>query len=83
LGTFSSSSTGGPVIQTIADCKHPLLCLLGPGTASAETDISGSFKQNLASVCNCVSFWRLIMGWIHKAVFRWPILSSWLQTLSL
>jgi hypothetical protein len=31
LGTFSSSSIGGPVIHPIADCEHPLLCLLGPG----------------------------------------------------
>ncbi len=30
LGTFSSSSIGGPVIHPIADCEHPLLCLLGP-----------------------------------------------------
>jgi hypothetical protein len=29
-GTFSSSSIGGPVIHPIADCEHPLLCLLGP-----------------------------------------------------
>jgi hypothetical protein len=27
LGTFSSSSIGGPVIHPIADCEHPLLCL--------------------------------------------------------
>jgi hypothetical protein len=30
LGDFSSSSIGGPVIHPIADCEHPLLCLLGP-----------------------------------------------------
>jgi hypothetical protein len=29
LGTFSSSSIRGPVIHPIADCEHPLLCLLG------------------------------------------------------
>ena len=34
LGTFSSSSTGVPVIHPIADCEHPLLCLLGPGIVS-------------------------------------------------
>jgi hypothetical protein len=30
LDTFSSSCIGGPVIHPIADCEHPLLCLLGP-----------------------------------------------------
>jgi hypothetical protein len=66
LGTFSSSSIGGPVIHPIADCEHPLLCLLGPGIVSQETTISGSFQQNLASVCNGVSVWRLIIGWIPR-----------------
>ena len=66
LGTFSSSSIGGPVIHPIADCEHPLLCLLGPGIVSQETAISGSFQQTLASVCNGVSIWRLIMGWIPR-----------------
>ena len=64
LGTFSRSSIGGPVIHPIADCEHPLLCLLGPGVVSQDTALSGSFQQNLASVCNGVSVWRLIMGWI-------------------
>jgi hypothetical protein len=45
LGSFSSSSVGGPVIYPIADCEHPLLCLLGPGIVSQETAISGSFQQ--------------------------------------
>ena len=48
----------------IADCEHPLMCLLGSGLVSQETAISGSFQQNLAIVCNGVSIWRLIMGWI-------------------
>ena len=64
LGSFSSSSIGSPVIHPLADCEHPLLCLLGPGIVSQETAISGSFQQNLASICNGVSVWRLIMGWI-------------------
>jgi hypothetical protein len=34
LVTFSSSSIGGPVIHIIADCEHPLLCLLDPSIAS-------------------------------------------------
>ena len=36
------------------------MCLLGPGIVSQDTAISGSFQQNLASVCNGVSVWRLI-----------------------
>jgi hypothetical protein len=67
LGTFYSSSNGGPVTHPIADCEHPLLCLLGPGIVSQKIAISGSFQQNLASVCNGVSIWRLIMGWILDA----------------
>jgi hypothetical protein len=64
-GNFSSSSIGGPVIHQIADCEHPLLCLLGPGIVSQDRAILGSFQENLASVCNGVRVWRLIMGWIH------------------
>jgi hypothetical protein len=64
LCTSSSSSIGGPVIHPIADCEHPLLCLLCPCIVSQETAISGSFQQNLASVCNGVSVWKLILGWI-------------------
>jgi hypothetical protein len=54
---------GSPVIHPIDDCEHPLRSLLGPGIISQETAISGSFQQNLASVCNGVSVWRLTMGW--------------------
>ena len=84
LGAFSSFSIGGPVFHLIDDCEHPLLYLPGTGIASQETAISGSFQKNLASVCNGVSVWRLIMGWIPgMEVSRWSILSSQLQTLSL
>ena len=54
LGTFSSSSIGGPVFHPIDDCEHPLLYLLDTGVASQETAISGSFQQNLAGICNSV-----------------------------
>jgi hypothetical protein len=64
LCTLSSSSIGDPVTHPIANCEHPLLCLLGPSIVSQETAISGSFQQNLASVCNGVSVWKLLMGWI-------------------
>jgi hypothetical protein len=63
LGTFSSSSIGGRVTHPIADCDHLLMCLLGPGLVSQEIAISWSFQQNLTSVCNGVSVWKLIMGW--------------------
>jgi hypothetical protein len=53
------------VTHPIAECDHTLLCLLGPGIVSQETAISGSFQQNLASVCNGVSVCELTMGWIH------------------
>jgi hypothetical protein len=52
------------VIHPLADCEHPLLCLLDPGIVSQEAVLSGSFQQNLVSVCNGVSVWKLIMGWI-------------------
>jgi hypothetical protein len=35
------------VVHSIADCEHPLLCLLGPGIVSQETAISGSFPRQL------------------------------------
>jgi hypothetical protein len=52
------------VIHPIVDYEHPLLCLLGPGLVSQGTDISPSLQQRLASVCNGVIVWRLIIGWI-------------------
>jgi hypothetical protein len=52
------------MIHPIADCEHPLMCLPGPSVISLDTAISGSYQHNLASVCNGVSVWRLIMGWI-------------------
>ena len=57
LGTFSSSSIGGPVFHLIDDYDHPLLYLPGTGIASLETAISGSFQQNLAGICNSVWVW--------------------------
>jgi hypothetical protein len=57
-------------MHPIADCEHPLLCLLGPGIVSQERAISGFFQQNLASVCNGVSVWKLIMGWIMTQLYR-------------
>ena len=42
LGNFSSSSIGGRVTHPIADCEHPLLCLLGPGIVSQERVLSNA-----------------------------------------
>jgi hypothetical protein len=81
LGAFSSSSIGDPVVHSIADCEHPLLCLLGPGIVSQETAISGSFQQNLASVCNGVSVWKLIMGWISKWAFQTVVILECVNAL--
>ena len=63
LANLSSSFIGSPVIHPLADCEHPLLCLLGPGIVSQQTSICGSFQQNLASICNGVCIWWLIMEW--------------------
>ena len=76
LGTFSSSSIGGPMFHSIADCEHPLLCLQGTGIASQETAISSSFQQNLAGLCNSVCVWWLIMGWIPGWSSLWMVLPS-------
>jgi hypothetical protein len=69
MGTFSSSSIGGPVFHPIDDCEHPLLYLPGTGKASRETAISGSLQQNLAGICNSVCVWWLIMGWTPDLPF--------------
>jgi hypothetical protein len=79
LGTFSSSSIGGPMFHLIADCEYPLLCLPGTGIVSQETAISGSCQQNLAGICNSVGVWWLIMEWIPRRGSLWmvhPFLSA-------
>ena len=68
MGTFSSSFIGATVMHPIADCEPRFLCLLGPCIVSQETAIPESFQQNLASVCNGVSVWKLIMGWIWQSL---------------
>ena len=47
LGTFSISSTKGPVFHLVDNSKHPLLYLPGTGITSP---ISGSCQQNLAGI---------------------------------
>ena len=61
------------MIHPIADCEHPLMCLLGPGLVSLETAISGSFQQNLAGICHSVWVWWLIMGWIPGWDILWIV----------
>jgi hypothetical protein len=51
--------------------------LLGPRIFSQETAISGSFQKNLASVCNGVSVWKLIMGWIPGLPAEFLINNRW------
>jgi hypothetical protein len=62
------------VIHPIADCEHPLLCLLGPGVVSQETATSGSFQQNVASMCNGVSVWKLTK--LLKQKMYWTLVGS-------
>ena len=73
LGTFSSSSIGGPAFYPIDDCDHPFLYLLGTGKASQKTAISGFLQQDLPSICNSVCVWWLIMGWIPGWVSLWIV----------
>jgi hypothetical protein len=61
------------VFHPRADCEHPFLCLPDTGITSQETAISGSFQQNLASVCNGVCVWWLIMGWIPGCGSLWMV----------
>jgi hypothetical protein len=56
------------VIHPIADCEHPFLCLLGPSIASQETAISGSFQQNLASVCNVGKGGPMVLQTLYASV---------------
>ena len=76
LGTFSSSSIGGPVFHPIDDCEHPLLYLPGTGIASQERAISGSCQQNLSGIFNSVWVWWLYMGWIPGWGSLWMVFHS-------
>jgi hypothetical protein len=73
LGTFSSSSIGGPKFQPIDDCEHPLLYLPGTGIASQEIAKSGSFQQTLSGICKSVWVWWLIVGWIPRWGSLWIV----------
>ena len=76
LGNFSSSSIGGHVTHPIADCDHPLLCLLGPGIVSQERAISGSFSKILLVYAMVSAFGSWLWdGSLHMAITRWSILS--------
>jgi hypothetical protein len=73
LGTFSSSSIGGPVFHPKDNCEYLLLYLPGTGIASQETATSVSFQHNLAGICNDVFIWWLIMGWIPGWGSLWMV----------
>ena len=74
LGTFSSSSIGGPVYHPVDDCEHPLPYLPGTGIASQEKAISGSCQQNF--IGNGVWVWWLYMRWIPRWDSLWMVLTS-------
>ena len=66
LGTFSSSSIGGPVFHLIHDCEHPLLYLPGTGIVSQETAISGFFQQDLKEVS---TNWDHLWGYLCEKIY--------------
>jgi hypothetical protein len=55
------------VIHPLADCEHPLLCLLGPGIVSQETATSGSFRGcDLDEIAGIhVPSSSLFISWYH------------------
>jgi hypothetical protein len=81
LGTFSSSSIGGPVTHPIADCEHPLLCLLVPGIVSQETAKSGAL---LSSVLCTLSSWESLGPLLTQTLldgkkeWGWQELKRWI-----
>jgi hypothetical protein len=62
LGNFSSSSIGGRVTHPIADCEHPLLCLLGPGIVSQETATNPILNHHEGDGGACLSSWEAAAG---------------------
>ena len=56
----------------IDDCEHPLLYLPGTGITSHETVISGSFQQNLAGICNLLSYFFLSVIWFVSRIVDIP-----------
>ena len=75
LGTFLSSSIGGPVSHSIADCEHLLLCLPGPDIPQKRQLYQGHFSKILLLYAMVSAFG----GWLwdrspDMAVTRWSIL---------
>jgi hypothetical protein len=54
---FSNSSIGLPMLSPMVGFKHLPLYLSGPGIASLETLISGSYQQVLLGMHNSVWVW--------------------------
>jgi hypothetical protein len=52
---------GGPVIHPIADCEHPIMCLLGPGIVSQETPISGKRDWKFIDVYEPGFCWKFFI----------------------
>jgi hypothetical protein len=55
-----------PCLSPMVGCKHLPLYLLGFGSVSQETAISGSCQQTLSSIHNSFQVWWLYMGWIPR-----------------
>jgi hypothetical protein len=70
LGNFSSSSIRGRVTHPIADCDHPLLCLLGPGIVSQETATSGSDFSEILQLAGCTTIWTRLP--FHNSTGKHP-----------
>jgi hypothetical protein len=71
LGTFSSSSTGGPVFHAIDDCEHLPLYLPCTVIASQETAISRSCQQALVGICLVSRFVGCLWGGNPRGAVSW------------
>jgi hypothetical protein len=73
LGTFSSSSIGGPMFHLIDDCEHPLRRHWHSLTRHTYIRV---MSANLAGICNRLIVWWLIMVWIPGWGSLWMVLTS-------
>jgi hypothetical protein len=62
LGSFSSSSSGDPVLSPMVSCDHLPLYLSGSCRASQETAVSGYCQQALVGIHNSVLSFIIVYG---------------------